>query len=116
MTEKENLEKFLEPIFSRKPASVSALDVHNLTSYTDVIIIVTGNSARQIKTLGEHIIKTLKKQGVKALGVEGMQKGNWILMDYGWVIVHLFDIETNALYDLENLWSDALPIDISKYR
>ena len=115
MTKKEDLDQFLKPIFSRKPASVTALDVQNLTSYTDIIIIVTGTSTRQTKSIAEHISITLKKQGKQALGIEGMRAGNWVLLDFGWVIIHVFDKETNDLYDLENLWADAPNIDLSKF-
>ena len=115
MTKKEGLDQFLKPIFSRKPASVTALDVHNLTSYTDIIVIVTATSARQAKSIAEHITITLKKQNKQALGVEGMKQGNWVLIDFGWVIIHVFDQETNDLYDLENLWADAPSIDLSEF-
>jgi len=115
MKKKEGLDQFLKPIFSRKPSSVIALDVHNLTSYTDIIIIVTGTSTRQTQSIAENITTTLKKQGQQTLGVEGMQTGKWILIDYGWIIIHVFDKETNDLYDLESLWADAASIDLSKF-
>ena len=115
MTKKDDLDQFLEPIFSRKPSSVTAIDIHGLTSYTDYIIIVTGTSARQTKSIAEHICIDLKKQGKKALGVEGMKEGNWVLIDFGWVIIHVFDNETNDLYDLKGLWADAPSIDLSKF-
>jgi ribosome-associated protein len=111
----EDLDQFLKPIFSRKPTSVKALDVHNLTSYTDIIVIITGTSARQTKSIAENITIQLKKQGKQALGVEGMKTGSWILIDYGWIIIHVFDKETNDLYDLESLWADASSIDLSKF-
>ncbi len=115
MTKKDDLGQFLKPIFSRKPTSVTALDVHDLTSYTDIILIVTGTSPRQTKSIAEHITITLKKYGKQALGVEGMKEGNWVLIDFGWIIIHVFDNETNDLYDLKNLWADAPKIDLSEF-
>ena len=115
MTKTDDLDQFFKPIFSRKPASVTALDVNTLTSYTDIIIIVTATSARQTKSIADHICMTLKKQGKQALGVEGMKEGNWVLIDFGWVIIHVFDNETNDLYDLKGLWADAPNIDLSKF-
>jgi len=115
MTKKEGLEQFLKPIFSRKPSSVTALDVSDLTSYTDIIIIITGTSTRQTKSIAEHIYKDLKNQGNKALGVEGMKEGSWVLIDFGWVIIHVFDDETNDLYDLNGLWADAAEIDLAPF-
>ncbi len=115
MIKNDALDQFLTPIFSRKPASVTALDVHSLTSYTDNIIIVTGTSTRQTKSIADHIYRDLKDQGKKALGVEGMKEGSWVLIDFGWVIIHVFDQETNDLYDLKGLWADAPEIDIKKF-
>ncbi len=116
MTKSKALDLFLQPIFSRKPALVTALDVHNLTSYTDTIVIVTANSTRQSKSIAEHIYQSLKKQGKQALGVEGMKNGNWVLIDFGWVIIHVFDQDTNDLYDLNSLWADASNIDLSEFK
>ncbi len=115
MTINKTLDEFLKPIFSRKPASVIALDVHDLTSYTDNIIVVTGTSTRQTKSMADHIYTDLKKKGKEALGVEGMKQGSWVLIDFGWVIIHVFDQETNELYDLGSLWADAPKIDLTHF-
>ncbi len=109
----KDLEKFLVPAFKRKAKSVAALDVSLLTSYTDTIIIITCMSSRQTNAVAEYIYRELKNQGIKALGTEGVKEGNWALLDFGSVVIHVFDEDTSQVYDLEGLWSDAPKIDIA---
>ncbi len=109
----EEFKPYLSPIFERKAKSIIAIDVHGMTSYADTLIIVEAGSQRQVTSLAEHIIKTLKKQKIKVLGMEGIKEGEWALMDYGNIIIHVFDSEAKEFYDLEGLWSDAPRIDLS---
>ncbi len=111
----DELKKYLLPALERKVVSVKAIDVRELTSYTDVLIIIEGASRRQVKSIAEHLIKTLKKQHIKVLGSEGVKEGEWALLDYGHVIVHVFESEAKSFYDLEGFWSDALPMDLSEF-
>lgn len=108
-----DLTDILTPAFERKARSIKALDVRKLTSYTDTIVIITAGSSRQVSAIAEHMHISLKKKGMKAIGTEGMSEGHWVLLDYGYVIIHLFDAETGQLYDLEGLWSDAPRYDLS---
>ncbi len=111
-----DLECFVRPVFDRKPLSVTAIDVKELTSYTDMVLIVEAGSPRQTTALAEHVLERLKKdQKIMPLGVEGIKEGSWALMDFGHVIVHVFESETKALYDLEGLWSDAPLLDLSGF-
>ena len=115
MNQTDELTPFLEPAFSRKAESITALDVSGLTSYTDVLVIITGTSARQVSSISEHICRSLKTLGKKPLGTEGMREGKWVLLDFGWIIIHIFDSPTKELYDLEGLWADAPRIDLSQF-
>jgi ribosome-associated protein len=83
------------------------LDVHHLTSLADAFLICHGTSNRQVSAIAEHIQRDLKKQGIKALSVDGLKDGHWVLMDYGHVVIHVFFESTRRFYDLEGLWSDA---------
>ncbi len=74
---------------------------------TDVFIIASGTSRRHVITLAEEAESKLKEQDRRPLRREGMEDGTWVLLDYGDVVVHLFDEETRAYYDLERLWADA---------
>jgi ribosome-associated protein len=106
---------FFTPIFERKALSVTALDVSALTSYTDTLIIVEAASSRQVTSIADHIVKQLKKSKIKTLGTEGIKEGEWALLDYGHAVIHVFDSQTKALYDLEGFWADAPRIDLSGY-
>lgn len=83
------------------------LDVSGLIVLTDVFIIATGTSRRHVITLAEETEIQLKAERRRPLRREGMDDGTWVLLDYGDVIVHVFDEETRAYYDLERLWADA---------
>ena len=106
---------YLAPIFDRKPKSVTALMVSELTSYTDLVVIVEAGSSRQVTSLSEHIIKSLKGVKIKATGTEGVKEGQWALLDFGHLIIHVFESDAKAFYDLEGLWSDAEPVDLSRF-
>lgn len=106
---------YLAPIFDRKPRSVVALMVSELTSYTDMVVIVEAGSSRQVTSLSEHIIKSLKDAKIKAIGTEGVKEGQWALLDFGHLIIHVFESEARAFYDLEGLWSDAKRVDLSGF-
>ncbi|WP_299983869.1 ribosome silencing factor [Desulfobacula sp.] len=115
VTIKDDLKKYLIPAFERKAKSITAIDVKQLTSYTDTLVIIEGNSQRQVTSIAEHLIKSLKDQEIKAIGIEGVKDGEWALLDYGEVIIHIFKPETKSFYDLEGLWADASRIDLSEF-
>ena len=83
------------------------LDVSGLIVLTDVFIIASGTSRRHVITLAEETEMQLKAQDRRPLRREGMAEGSWVLLDYGDVVVHVFDEDTRAYYDLERLWADA---------
>ncbi len=114
-TPDSTLDTFLVPLFERKPESVTAIDVRNLTSYADTIVIVEGSSRRQVSALAEHLVKSAKKKGIDILGKEGIKDGEWALLDFGDVIVHVFEAEAKSFFNLEGLWADAPRIDLSGY-
>nr|WP_321398532.1 ribosome silencing factor [uncultured Desulfobacter sp.] len=111
----EEYTPYLAPIFNRKPKSVTALMVSKLTSYTDMVVIVEAGSSRQVTSLSEHIIKSLKGAKIKATGTEGVKEGQWALLDFGHLIIHVFESDAKAFYDLEGLWSDAQRVDLSAF-
>ena len=91
----------------RKAGNLVILKVRELSSFTDYFIICSGASDRQVRAIAEHIEDRLKKDGVLPLGVEGRQGDNWILMDYGDVILHIFFETTREFYEIERLWAEA---------
>lgn len=84
------------------------LDLRELTPVFDYFILVTGSSRRQLHAISEEIDRVLEKEyGDKRLGIEGYAESRWILLDFGDVVVHLFDEETRGYYDLEHLWAGS---------
>lgn len=109
----EGYTPYLAPVFQRKAVSITAIDVHKMTSYADMLVIIEAGSRRQVTSLAEHILKALKTQKIKIWGMEGIKEGEWALLDYGHIIFHVFESQTKRFYDLEGLWSDAPRIDLS---
>lgn len=101
-----------EAALDRKAEQVVALDVRELTSYADTFIIATGNSDRHARAIADAITEAARQRDEKPLGVEGYEEGRWVLIDLGDVVVHVFQAEVRAEYDLERLWSDAPAIAI----
>ena len=88
------------------------LKVRELSSFADYFIICSGTSDRQVRSIADHIEERLKKEGVLPLGIEGRQGGQWILMDYGEVIFHVFYEATREFYDIERLWAEAPSLSV----
>jgi len=90
------------------------LDVRALASYTDYILIVSGRSDRQVQSIGEGVREALGREGVKPMGSEGLKDGQWSLLDFGDMIVHVFYHPVREFYDLEGLWADAprVPLEV----
>jgi ribosome-associated protein len=90
------------------------LDVRELTPLFDYFVIATGSSRRQLHAMSEEIDHTLEDElGDHRLHIEGYQESRWIVLDYGDVVIHLFDAEARHYYDLENLWGSAKRVDLS---
>ena len=101
------IDRYIKSTLGKKAADVVALDVRDLTSYTDVFIICSGRSNRQVSAIAQFIQADLKKQKIKPVSVEGIKEGHWVLLDYGQVVIHVFQDSARDFYDLEGLWADA---------
>jgi ribosome-associated protein len=87
---------------------IMVLDLRDLTCIFDYFVIASGTSRRQLHAMSEDIDNRLEKElGDKRLGIEGYQGSNWILLDYGNIVIHLFDAETRDYYGMEKLWGEA---------
>jgi ribosome-associated protein len=92
---------------AKKGEGVLVLDMRDVSSFTNYFIIMNGNSTRQNVALYENIEHELRKVSVRPLSIEGREHGEWILLDYGSFIVHVFSKQTRDYYSLEKLWGDA---------
>lgn len=88
-----------------KAVNPVTLDVTGLTDVMDYLVIASGNSNRHVKSLADNVCMEAKKQGQRALGVEGEDAGEWVLVDFGDVVVHVMLPATRDFYDLERLWA-----------
>ncbi|MEJ5377591.1 MAG: ribosome silencing factor [bacterium] len=92
---------------AKKAQNILILDLRQVASFTDYFVICTGRSDRQVQAIAEHLERELKGLKWKPTAVEGLGVARWVLMDFGDVIVHIFQKQIREFYDLEGLWSDA---------
>ncbi|MFO1061079.1 MAG: ribosome silencing factor [Dongiaceae bacterium] len=102
----ELIEKSLD---DDKAESVVVIDLHGKSSFADYMVIASGRSSRQVGAMADHLAMKLKAAGVADVGVEGARVGDWVLIDGGDVVVHLFRPEIRSFYNLEKMWGIALP-------
>jgi len=103
-----------EAALKKKALEVTILDLSGLTFIADYFVICSGESTTQVKAVAEFIEQEFANKRLKPLGVEGAAYSHWILLDYGDVIIHVFEKETRAYYNLEKLWMDAKTIEIDE--
>lgn len=91
----------------KKATEIVALDLRQLASFTEYFLICTGTNARQVQAIANGVEAELRKAGKRPLHIEGYNSAEWILLDYGDFIVHVFSATSHRFYDLERLWRDA---------
>lgn len=101
----------VEALDELKAVNVVTLDVRGMTDVMDYLVIASGTSNRHVKSLADHVCLEAKKAGARPLGVEGENVGEWVLADFGDVVVHVMLPATRDFYDLERLWVDTRPAD-----
>ncbi|WP_208723291.1 ribosome silencing factor [Corallococcus llansteffanensis] len=96
-------------LLDKKASDVVILDMRGMTSYADYIVIASGESDRQVSAMAENVQVQLKQgaQPLRPISTEGLETGQWVLLDYDDVVAHLFNGEVRAFYDLDGLWADA---------
>jgi ribosome-associated protein len=100
---------------NRKAEDVLVLDLSKVSDFTELFLVCSGTNERQAKAIADNVRDELRMNGLKPLHVEGENKGQWVLMDYGGeMVIHVFVEETRQFYALERLWADA-PVVTSQY-
>jgi ribosome-associated protein len=113
----EALKKSIKNILEdNKAESIVLMDVKNKSSVTDLMFIASGRSTRHVKAIADNLVTKLKKSKIKPLGVEGYTKSEWILLDYGDLLVHVMHPETRDFYSLEKLWDESIDSDNFTYK
>lgn len=96
---------------SKQARDIVVLDLREHTSFADYFVICTGANSRQTQAIADEVGKQLKDQGERPNSIEGYTNAEWILMDYGDFLVHVFSPKSRTYFDLERLWRDAKPVD-----
>ena len=108
----QRLASVVEAARSKKAFRIRLLDVSGIASFTDTFAFMCGGSDRQNRAVADAIEEALKLTGERPLCTEGAQNGNWILLDYGDLIIHVMDEETRSFYNLEGLWSTGRELPV----
>jgi ribosome-associated protein len=91
----------------KKAMGVEIIDVAGKVDYADYLVLMTGHADRHVAAIADAVDEALSKQGWHAISIEGLPRGQWVLIDFVDIVVHVFLAETRALYDLDGLWMDA---------
>ncbi len=102
--------KMVEAASEKQANDVILLDIQKVSGFADYFVICSGETKRQIKAIGDEIERTLKKEGISPHHREGILDSGWLLLDFGDVIVHIFAPLEREYYQLEKLWSEAVPL------
>lgn len=102
-----------QTIYDKKGSNLIAVDVREVSSLTDYCIITEGTVDRHVKALGQAVVKRLKECGLQPIHVDGMQEGDWVVLDYHQIMVHIFVPRQREKYQIERLWEKGIILDLS---
>lgn len=106
------IRQIVQTIYDKKGTNIVALDVRGISSITDFVIIADGNVDRHVIALANELQDLMKKEGERPIHVEGKQSGDWVVLDYFQVVIHLLLPEMRQKYQLERLWPEANVVDL----
>jgi len=109
----DRIRRAIHAAAEKKAINPTVLDLRSIASFTDYFLIFTGTNRRQVQAISDEIVEQLKRHGSPASRVEGYQNAEWILVDFGDFLVHVFDDKARHFYDLERLWREASRLDLS---
>ncbi len=107
------LDVISQAVFDKKGSNIIALDVRNISTMTDFYLIAEGNVERHVKAIHTAILDAMAQKGHRALHVEGVRESDWVVIDFGEIVIHLFIPELREKYALENLWKDGNIVDVT---
>ena len=114
-TEKMMAQIACKAIDDKKGQDIKVIDIHNVSVIADYFVIASGTNSNQVQASVDHVEEQLGRAGFEAKQIEGNRNSSWILMDYGDVIVHVFDEENRLFYDLERIWRDGKVLEMDAF-
>lgn len=99
----------------KKGKDIKIIDIHEVSVIADYFIIASGNNQNQVQAMVDNVEEVLGRAGYEPKQIEGAKNSNWILMDYGDLIVHVFDEENRLFYDLERIWRDGTVLEMDEF-
>ena len=102
-------------IDDKKGLDIKVIDIHNVSVIADYFVIASGTNSNQVQAIVDNVEEQLGRAGFEAKQIEGNRNSSWILMDYGDVIVHVFDEENRLFYDLERIWRDGKVLEMDEF-
>lgn len=112
---KEMAKTALAALEDKKGEDIRIIDISEVSVLADYFIIASGTNRSQIQALADHAEEQLGRAGFQVKQIEGYDSANWILMDFGDIIIHIFDKENRLFYDLERIWRDGKKMDMSEF-
>lgn len=120
MTEKEQSKEItklaIQALEDKKAEDITVIDISEISVLADYFIIASGTNRNQIQAITDNVEEQLGKNGTCVRQIEGYDTANWVLMDFGDIIVHIFDRENRSFYDLERIWRDGKQISPEEFR
>ncbi len=114
-TEKMMAQIACKAIDDKKGQDIKIIDIHNVSVIADYFVIASGTNSNQVQAIVDNVEEQLGRAGFEAKQIEGNRNSSWILMDYGDVIVHVFDEENRLFYDLERIWRDGKVLEMDAF-
>ena len=111
---KKLINQIISNLDDNKALDINSLSLKGKSDIADYLIIATGTSSRHVSSLAEKTVDDLKKNNIKNVNTEGLDKGDWVLIDGGDIIIHLFREEVREFYDTEKLWSSSIKLNSNK--
>lgn len=113
---KKMVQMTISALEDKKAENIKVIDISQISVLADYFIIASGNNVSQIQALSDAVEEKLGREGYPLRQIEGYAGANWVLLDFGDIIVHIFDRENRLFYDLERIWCDGKMIDISTFK
>ncbi len=101
----------IDALEEKKANDISIIDIEKISTLADYFIIASGTNKNQVQAMSDEVDEKLKRAGFEPKHIEGYNAANWILLDYGDIVIHLFDEENRLFYDLERIWRDGVKVE-----